>query len=107
MLPPNHPPLVKLTVAGQPLLTTGSDKEPTVELRTNQGLVTLISSSSDPDGDNVSLTYTATAGRILGEGPVVQWDLTGVDPGKYSATVEANDSCGCIAWQTVEVTVTG
>jgi photosystem II stability/assembly factor-like uncharacterized protein len=30
--------------------------------------------------------YAITAGRIIGDGPNVEWDLSGVKPGKYSIT---------------------
>jgi hypothetical protein len=34
--------------------------------------------------------YTVTAGKVVGEGPNVEWDLTGVAPGKYTITVAIN-----------------
>jgi hypothetical protein len=35
--------------------------------------------------------YTVTGGRVVGEGSTVTWDLGGVLPGIYSATVEVQD----------------
>jgi hypothetical protein len=37
------------------------------------------------------VSYSVTAGQIVGEGNEVTWDLTGVWPGFYNATVEARD----------------
>lgn len=36
--------------------------------------------------------YTVTGGRVVGEGSKVAWDLSGVGPGFYSATVEVQDN---------------
>jgi hypothetical protein len=36
--------------------------------------------------------YTVTAGRVVGEGSKVTWDLNGVWPGTYTATVEVQDN---------------
>jgi len=32
------------------------------------------------------ILYYVTAGQVVGEGPVVEWDLSGVNPGKYTIT---------------------
>jgi hypothetical protein len=105
--PPNHPPVVEIRASTNTLVSSTASGLWALTWGNYGTFVTLTSTASDPDGDNVSMTYTTTAGRIIGEGPVVQWDLTGVERGKYTATVEVNDGCGCIAWQTVEVTVMG
>jgi hypothetical protein len=51
-------------------------------------------------------TYSTTGGRIVGDGSNVTWDLSGAAPGTYTTTVEVNDGCGCISFdsKTVEVT---
>jgi hypothetical protein len=38
-----------------------------------------------------SYAYSVTGGRVVGEGSKVTWDLGGVWPGTYSATVEVQD----------------
>jgi hypothetical protein len=50
-------------------------------------------------------TYTVTGGRITGEGSEVRWDLSGVGPGTYTATVEAKDFKGRRAISSVIVKV--
>jgi hypothetical protein len=68
--------------------------------------VQLAASASDPDGDTLLYTWSTTGGRITGDGPNVTWDLSGVAPGTYTATVEVDDGCGCVAFSSTTVTVT-
>src|SRR5713226_1680580 len=67
--------------------------------------VGLTTAATDPDGDTLLYTYTVTGGRISGEGTNVSWDLSGVGPGTYTASVEVDDGCGCITSSTTTVTV--
>jgi hypothetical protein len=67
--------------------------------------VQLSSSATDPDGDTLLYTYSVTGGRITGDGPNATWDLSGVTPGTYTATVEVDDGCGCVAFSSTTVTV--
>ena len=67
--------------------------------------VGLATTASDPDGDTLLYSYTVTGGRISGEGANVSWDLSGVGPGTYTASVEVDDGCGCITSSTTTVTI--
>jgi hypothetical protein len=67
--------------------------------------VGLTTSASDPDGDTLLYTYTVTGGRITGEGPNVTWDLSGLGPGTYTASVDVDDGCGCITTSSTSVTI--
>jgi len=67
--------------------------------------VGLTANATDPDGDTLLYTYTVSGGRVTGEGANVSWDLSGVGPGKYTATVEVDDGCGCISFSSTEVTI--
>jgi len=68
--------------------------------------VQLKSVACDADGDTLLYTYSATAGRITGNGQTAIWDLNGVGrPGTYTVTVEVDDGCGCIAFDSSEVTL--
>ena len=69
--------------------------------------VGLTANATDPDGDTLLYTYTVSGGRVTGEGANVNWDLSGVGPGKYTATVEVDDGCGCISFSSTEVTIAG
>lgn len=50
--------------------------------------------------------YTVSAGRIIGQGEKVVWDLSGVKPGKYTITAGVDNGCGvCGTTKTETVTV--
>ncbi len=72
----------------------------------NPSSVQLTANANDPDGDTLLYTWSTTGGRITGDGPNVTWDLSGVTPGSYTATVEVDDGCGCIAFSTTTVDAT-
>jgi hypothetical protein len=61
--------------------------------------------ATDPDGDTLLYTYSTTGGRITGEGATVTWDLSGLAPGTYTASVEVDDGCGCISFSSTTVTI--
>ena len=50
--------------------------------------------------------YTVAAGRVVGEGSKVTWDLNEVGPGIYTATVEVHDNKKHRALSSVTVTIT-
>jgi hypothetical protein len=60
----------------------------------------------DPENDVVTFNYTVSAGKIIGQGAKVAWDLTGIAPGIYTITAGVNDGCGiCGKTQTRRVEV--
>ena len=67
--------------------------------------VNLTTTASDPDGDTLLYSYTVTGGRVTGEGANVAWDLSGLGPGTYTASVDVDDGCGCITSSTTTVTI--
>jgi hypothetical protein len=104
---PNQPPTVTLSASSTNIVlpcppgqtaqcTPGPSSSQTVQLTAN---------ATDPDGDTLLYSYNVSGGRITGEGPNVSWDLTGVQPGTYTANVEVDDGCGCISFSSVSVTV--
>jgi hypothetical protein len=61
----------------------------------------------DPENDVLIYLYTVSGGRIVGTGPKVVWDLTGVKLGEYTITAGVDDGCGvCGRTQTRTVKVT-
>jgi hypothetical protein len=50
--------------------------------------------AKDPEGDILTFEYKTSAGIIIGTGPRVIWDLSGLGVGKYKISVGANDGCG-------------
>ncbi|HEY0322400.1 MAG TPA: hypothetical protein VGC66_15695 [Pyrinomonadaceae bacterium] len=104
---PNQAPTVTLSASSTsiilpcqpgylPQCTPGPSSSQTVQLTAN---------ATDPDGDTLLYSYNVSGGRITGEGPNVSWDLTGVQPGTYTANVEVDDGCGCISFSSVSVTI--
>jgi hypothetical protein len=59
----------------------------------------------DPEGDVLTYNYTVSAGRIVGSGATVSWDLSGVPTGSYTITAGVDDGCG-ICGKTMTQTVT-
>lgn len=66
--------------------------------------VTLTADATDANADQLLYTWSVTGGRLSGEGRSVTWDLSGVQNGTYTATVEVND--GNMQKATGSVTVT-
>jgi hypothetical protein len=67
--------------------------------------VAVNASASDPDGDTLTYKWTTTGGRIIGDGPNVTFDSTGLAPGEYTVTCEVDDGCGCVAFDTKTIRV--
>ena len=57
----------------------------------NDTRVQLAAEAQDIDGDTLQYHYTATGGTVQGQGAVAVWDLAGLKPGVYRATVFVND----------------
>jgi hypothetical protein len=77
---PNSPPVIES-------LTTDCPR-----VRPNHsGIITCV--ASDPDGDELTYTWTAERGYIDGEGPEVTWTAPG-DYGYYLITVTVSDGRG-------------
>jgi len=67
--------------------------------------VTLVAEATDANNDPLLYTWSVTGGRLSGEGRQVTWDLTGVQNGTYTATVEVADGSGLKANGSTTVTV--
>ncbi|HEX8846212.1 MAG TPA: hypothetical protein VF791_16305 [Pyrinomonadaceae bacterium] len=104
---PNQPPTVTLSASYSTITLPcppGTSPQPNCTVGTPT-TVQLSANATDPDGDTLLYTYTTTGGRITGDGANVTWDLTGVQPGTYTSTVEVDDGCGCVAFSSTTVTV--
>jgi hypothetical protein len=103
---PNQPPVASLAASTATVTLPCppdmvSETCPTAA-STSVGLTT---TASDPDGDTLLYTYTVTGGTVSGSGANVTWDLSGVGPGTYTASVEVDDGCGCITASSTTVTI--
>ena len=61
--------------------------------------------ASDPDGDPLTYTWTASGGRVEGTGPEVRWNSAGTTPGIYGVTVRVDDGRGGTASCAVDIRV--
>src|SRR6185369_6065849 len=105
---PNQAPTVSLaasaatvTVPCPPGSHSSSGSCPTAPVNS----VGLTATATDPDGDTLLYTYSVTGGRVTGDGANVQWDVSGLAPGTYTASVEVDDGCGCISFSSTTVTI--
>jgi len=67
--------------------------------------VRLTALATYPNGTTPIFHWSATGGRITGEGTNPVWDLTGVQPGLYKASVEMECATNCVAFAAALVTV--
>jgi hypothetical protein len=61
--------------------------------------------ATDPELDALVYKYSANGGRIDGEGTSAGWDLRGLGPGTYRASVEVDDGLGGITNAMTTVTL--
>lgn len=71
------------------------------ETRGNRQLIEITVEAYDRY-DVLTYVYNPSAGKIIGEGPNVMWDLTGVPPGTYTLAAGANDGCGVCGLTKIE-----
>jgi hypothetical protein len=84
-----------------PTITCSTDRSPIMP-----GERTGITSvASDPDGDPLTFSYSTTGGQIVGSGPKVQFDSTGLSAGSYTVTCSVSDGRGGNASATTSVDV--
>ncbi|HKW57511.1 MAG TPA: OmpA family protein [Candidatus Acidoferrum sp.] len=77
---PNRPPTASLSVERSPILPgehTG-----------------ITCNGSDPDGDPLTYSYSATGGQVNGTGSNAQFDATGLSAGTYTVKCTVNDGRG-------------
>jgi hypothetical protein len=105
---PNNPPTTAVSASPSRVVLAadcGPDQRPREGCVATGSTVQLAANATDPDGDTLLYTWSTTGGRITGDGANVTWDLSGVQPGTYTASVEVDDGCGCIAFSSTTVTV--
>ena len=105
---PNNPPTTAVAASPSRVVLAaecGPEQRPVEGCTATGSTVQLAANATDPDGDTLLYTWSTTGGRITGDGANVTWDLSGVQPGTYTASVEVDDGCGCIAFSSTTVTV--
>jgi len=104
------PPPVMQGVEPQPVPPVNQD--PTITCRAERTTlrvgesVRITATASDPDSDDVTVSWAAPAGRLSATtGNQVTWNTEGVRPGRGSITGSADDGYGGTASCSVSVTV--
>jgi hypothetical protein len=90
--PPNGPPTVSVSSSSASITLPcppGTSSESCTASASQS--VDLTADARDPDNDTLLYTWSVTGGRLSGEGRTVSWDLSGLQPGTYTATVSVND----------------
>jgi outer membrane protein OmpA-like peptidoglycan-associated protein len=67
--------------------------------------VRITGQGNDPDGDRLTYSWRAAAGQVVGSGSSVQFDTSGLAPGRYTITGRADDGKGGAADCTVSIGV--
>jgi len=94
-----------ITVAKKP------NQPPTISCSTDRSPIMpgertgITSVASDPDGDPLTYSYSATAGQVAGDGPKAQFDSTGLAPGSYTVKCSVSDGRGGTADASTNVDV--
>ncbi len=103
---PNIPPKVEIKASVESITLPCKSGKTSASCTTDScQIIILKADASDADGDTILYTYTVSGGRVSGDGTAVIWELKGAEPGVYTATVEVDDGCGCIAFDSASVTV--
>ncbi|MGH9792482.1 MAG: Ig-like domain-containing protein [Candidatus Acidiferrales bacterium] len=84
-----------------PTLTCSAER---TTVRTGER-VRVTGQGSDPDGDNLTYSWQAKAGQIVGSGSSVQWDSTGLAAGSYAVTGRVEDARGGAADCSVQIAI--
>jgi len=92
-----------------------SNSQPTVVLRLSRtratpgSRLTLRAEAADPDGDDISYRWLSSVGEIVGDGPTVELDTSGIDMSKglllIGVSVTISDRKGGFASDSKTVTV--
>jgi len=56
--------------------------------------VHITATASNPDNDPLTFAWQSSGGRIIGSGPEVELDTTGVEPSRYTVTGQVNNGRG-------------
>ncbi|MEP7272304.1 MAG: PKD domain-containing protein, partial [Acidobacteriota bacterium] len=102
---PNQPPTVALEVGAVTAVATNVLRA-SAQTVCQGDRVALRANASDPDGDTLLYSWQSTGGRIVGEGATTAFDTAGLAVGEYTVTVQVDDGCGCVAFDTKTIRVT-
>lgn len=93
--PPNSPAkIVKLDLSKSKIFLPCPPKAWTPKLCSDDFIIDVHADAVDADNDALIHKYTVSAGKIIGQGARVKWDLSGVKVGTYELRAEVDDGCG-------------
>lgn len=88
---PNQPPVISCKADRSPIMPGEH--------------TTITSAASDPDNDPLTYSYTATGGKVTGNGATADFDSTGLQPGSYTVKCAVSDGRGGNAESSANVDV--
>lgn len=89
-----------------PLVNIQLSLRPTDVQEGSNAQVTATTQTTDSQNYPLTYSWTADAGNIVGTGPNVRWDSTGVKAGMYTINATAEDTHGGTATTSAQITVT-
>jgi len=87
------------------------NQNPTISCKTDRSPIMpgertgITSTASDPDGDPLTYTYSATSGQVSGDGAKATFDSTGLSAGSYTVKCAVSDGKGGTAESSTNVDV--
>ena len=84
-----------------PTISCSADRTP-IQAGERTGIT---STASDPDGDPLTYSYSATGGQVTGDGPKATFDSTGAQAGSYTVKCSVSDGKGGTADASTNVDV--
>src|SRR5438105_541552 len=94
-----------VTPSGPPTLSLAA--EPNVIKVCEDGRVQLTATARASDRAPLRYRWTVNGGRLRGDGPSPNWDVSGTAPGVYQAIVEVDDGrdLSCVAFSSISIVV--
>jgi outer membrane protein OmpA-like peptidoglycan-associated protein len=92
-------------VAPLPVVSVQLTVDPTSVVQDAGQMVTASAHATDSQNLPLNYTWTATGGNVVGTGPNVRWDPSGLAPGSYSVSATADDSRGGTDSASAQITV--
>lgn len=92
--PANEPSNVTSLTFDKEVIYSSCTGKPAAECADDGAKIRVTTVAEDKENEILVYKYTVIAGRIMGQGASIVWDLSGVPAGKYSITVGSDDGCG-------------
>jgi len=94
--------------SGPPSLSLAADPTVIKACNDESARIRLVATARSVDGAPLRYKWTTSGGRLRGDGANTSWDLAGVRPGLYQASVEVDDGrdLNCVAFSSVSIVVT-